>query len=164
MYSYTINLSDGLIDIEHSFCFCGPMGIPKHTMAENVIDALTNVFNSAVVECTYDISGEWIEIVENETGSVYRHMITKIQDFDRFLGEFEYNGIEISASWMTFQRHQVSMWRGPNIVMIPISGGRWRISSPISCRCTTYAGRSRSHPPCRCISDHTGSCCLKKII
>ena len=86
MYSYTINLSDGLIDIEHSFCFCGPMGIPKHTMAENVIDALTIVFNSAVVECTYDISGEWIEIVENETGSVYRHMITKIQDFDRFLG------------------------------------------------------------------------------
>lgn len=95
MHSYTINLSDGLIDIEHSFCFCGPMGIPKHTMAENVIDALTNVFNSAVVECTYDISGEWIEIVENETGSVYRHMITKIPDFDRFLGEFEYNGIEM---------------------------------------------------------------------
>ncbi len=95
MYSYTINLSDGLIDIEHGFCFCGPMGIPKYTMAENVIDALTNVFNSAVVECTYDISGEWIEIVENETGSVYRHMITKIPDFDRFLGEFEYNGIEM---------------------------------------------------------------------
>lgn len=39
--------------------------------------------------------GEWIEIVENETGSVYRHMITKIPDFDRFLGEFEYNGIEM---------------------------------------------------------------------
>lgn len=95
MYSYTINLSEKFREMVSGFCSCGPMGIPKYVKAENVIDALTRVFDSAPVEATMDLSGEWIEIVEDETGSVYRHMITKIPDLDRYLGDFEHNGVKM---------------------------------------------------------------------
>lgn len=95
MYGYTINLSEKFREMVSGFCSCGPMGIPKYLKAENVIDALTRVFDSAPVEVTMDLSGEWIEIVEDETGSVYRHMITKIPDLDRYLGDFEYNGVQM---------------------------------------------------------------------
>ena len=93
MYKYTIDLSDRLIQMERDFGAFGPYGIPKYTTAESMEDALTRVFESAVVEVVYDISGEWIEITENETGRVHRHTITKIPDFDRYLGEFEFNSV-----------------------------------------------------------------------
>ena len=57
MYKYTIDLSDRLIQMERDFGAFGPYGIPKYTTAESMEDALTGVFESAVVETAYDISG-----------------------------------------------------------------------------------------------------------